>query len=393
MMKRYFSFILCMLLTFASHVYAEGNASNKGMTLTAQQWTRNVVIGWNLGNALESAGNETAWGNPKTTKEMIHAVRQAGFNAIRIPVRWCDHLSDPTTMTIDPTWVARVKEVVDWCLAEDMYILLNDHHEEWYDRHPFYDKKEDNNRKLAALWTNIATAFKNYGDRLAFAGTNETTLNWADPTPENQEVQNSYNQTFIDAVRATGGKNMYRVLVVQTYACSPYHGLKGFTIPTDKVEGRLCVEYHYYDPYGYGLLTDKPANNYYYWGKAYEEKAKAKGKKIPFDNEETQAKLFDRINDTWGKKGLGIVMGEFGVTNHYTEDDKQTQQENMRYYLKTTVSNARKRGFATFVWDNNVFSNGNEAFGIFKRYENMTIGNEYFLKGLCEGAKNTYQEK
>jgi len=392
-MNRYFTLIISMLLAFASHTYADGTSSNnEGMTLSAQEWTRNVVMGWNLGNSLESAGNETAWGNPKTTQEMIKKVHEAGFNAIRIPIRWGDHLTNSTTMTINADWLARVKEIVDWCLAEDMYVVINDHHEEWYDRNPTYAKQEANNKKLSALWTNIANAFKDYGEKLAFAGTNETTINWANPTKENQDVQNSYNQTFVNAVRATGGKNLYRVLVVQTYACSPYHGLNGFTIPTDKVEGRLCVEYHYYDPYGYGLLTGNANSDYYYWGKAYEDKAKAKGKSIPSDNETTQANLFDRINNTWGKKGLGIVMGEYGVTNHYTSDDKQTQQENMQYYLKTTVANARKRGFAAFVWDNNVFSNGNEAFGIFRRSQNMAVGNEYFLKGICEGAGTEYKE-
>ena len=360
---------------------------NNGMNLSAQEWCRNVVMGWNLGNALESGGGETAWGNPKTTREMIHAVREAGFNAIRIPVRWTEQLSDASSMTVSNAWLARVKEVVDWALAEDMYVIINTHHEEWLDRNPFYSKQTENNRKLAALWKCIATYFRDYGERLAFAGTNETTVNWADPTTEHQAVQNSYNQTFVDAVRATGGKNYYRHLVVQTYACSPYHGLNGFTIPNDPVEGRLSVEYHYYDPYGYGLLTENPSQNYYYWGKAYKDKGK-----VPADNEDTQAGLFDRIQNAWGKKGLGVVMGEYGVTNHYQEADKLTQQENMQYYLKTTVSNARKRGFAAFVWDNNGFGNGNEQFGIFKRWQNMAVGNEFFLKGICEGAGTEYKE-
>ncbi|MBR6962197.1 MAG: glycoside hydrolase family 5 protein [Prevotella sp.] len=357
------------------------------MNLSAQQWCQNVVMGWNLGNSFESEGGETGWGNPKTTRQMIQAVKKAGFNAIRIPVRWTEQLSNSSTMTVNDAWLARVKEVVDWALAEDMYVIINTHHEAWLDRNPFYSKQTENNRKLAALWKCIATYFRNYDERLAFAGTNETTVNWANPTTEHQAVQNSYNQTFVDAVRATGGKNYYRHLVVQTYACSPYHGLNGFTIPNDPVEGRLSVEYHYYDPYGYGLLTENPSQNYYYWGKAYKDKGK-----VPADNEDTQAGLFDRIQNAWGKKGLGVVMGEYGVTNHYQEADKLTQQENMQYYLKTTVSNARKRGFAAFVWDNNGFGNGNEQFGIFKRWQNMAVGNEFFLKGICEGAGTEYKE-
>ncbi len=355
---------------------------SEGMEQTAQEWTRDVVMGWNLGNSLECPKTETEWGNPKTTKAMIHAVAEAGFNAIRIPVRWINHVTSQADMTVDATWLERVKEVVDWCLEEDMYVIINTHHEEWLDRNPYYSKQEENNRKLAALWTSIATYFRDYGERLIFAGTNETTVNWAAPTTEQQAVQNSYNQTFVDAVRATGGKNYYRNLVVQTFACSPYHGLNGFTIPEDKVEERLSVEYHYYDPYEYcGNCT------YYYWGNAYKDKGA-----IPSSTEQTMANLFAQTRNTWGKKGLGIVIGEYGVANHYTENDKQTQMENMEYYLKCLVSEARKNGIAAFAWDNNAFNNGPENFGIFKRWQNMTVGNTYFLKGITEGAGSEYKE-
>ena len=357
--------------------------NNEGMTLSAQEWTRDVVMGWNLGNSLECPYTETEWGNPKTTKAMIHAVAEAGFNAIRIPVRWINHVNNTTDMIVNADWLARVKEVVDWCLEENMYVIINSHHEEWYDRNPYYSKQEENNRKLAALWTCIATYFRDYDQRLIFAGTNETTVNWAAPTAEQQAVQNSYNQTFVDAVRETGGKNYYRNIVVQTFACSPYHGLNGFTIPTDKVEGRLSVEFHYYDPYEYcGNCT------YYYWGEAYKDK----GRILASSTEKTITNLFDRITNTWAKKGLGVVMGEYGVSNHFTEDDKQTQQENMQYYLKCVVSEARQHGFAAFAWDNNAFNNGPENFGIFKRWQNMAVGNTYFLKGITEGAGAEYVE-
>ena len=187
-----------------------------------------------------------------------------------------------------------------------MYVLINAHHESWLEVDPSKANKTERNAKLAALWKNIATYFRDYGDKLAFAGTNEVRRNdWGEPNAEQQEVQNSFNQTFISTVRETGGKNYYRNLVVQTFACSPYHELKGFTIPEDPSEGHLCVEFHYYDPYGYGLLTDNPGQNYYYWGEAYKDKGK-----VPSDNEKTQASLFDRINNAWGKKGLGIVIGD-----------------------------------------------------------------------------------
>ncbi len=377
-------FLLALLSLMAGAGQAQTIAPDReGMEQSAQEWTKEVVMGWNLGNSLECPNNETEWGNPKTTKAMIHTVAEAGFNAIRIPVRWINHVTNQTDMALNAAWLERVKEVVDWCLEEDMYVIINTHHEEWLDRNPFYSKQVENNRKLGALWTNIATYFRDYGEKLIFAGTNETTVNWAAPNAEQQAVQNSYNQTFVDAVRETGGKNYFRNLVVQTFACSPYHGLNGFTIPDDKVEGRLSVEFHYYDPYEYcGNCT------YYYWGNAYKDK----GKILTSSTEQTITNLFNQIRNTWGKKGLGVVIGEYGVSNHFTEDDKETQMENMQYYLKCVVSEAREHGFAAFVWDNNAFNNGPENFGIFKRWQNMAVGNTYFLKGITEGAGAEYKE-
>ena len=370
--------------------------------IDAQTWCKNVVMGWNLGNALESAGGdwdydnyawtnvwekdyakwETAWGNPKTTKEMIHALKEHGFNAIRVPVRWVPY-ADIETMEIDESWIARVKEVVDWCMAEDMQVILNTHHELWLESYPIYTMKETLNGKLRKLWTNIATAFADYDGRLAFAGTNEVTVNWAAPTAENYDVQNSYNQTFIDAVRATGGNNAKRNLIVQTYATDPTYGLAGFVIPNDPTENRLSVEFHYYSPYSY---CSGGKDSYFYWGKAFADK----GKITPDGNEDTIANLFLKLRKEWWDKGLGIVMGEYGCSHHFTDDDKQTQEANEKYYIETLVSEARKNGFAAFVWDNNYFSNGSESFGIFNRNNNMSVDAPFFLDGIKEGSKTEF---
>ena len=377
------SLFIAMMLTVLSCPAQTMAPDSEGMTLSAPEWTRDVKMGWNLGNSLECPNNETEWGNPKTTQAMIKAVAAKGFNAIRIPVRWINHVNNTTEMAVKAEWLKRVKEVVDWALAEDMYVIINSHHEDWYDRKPFYNQQDENNRKLRAMWTSIATYFRDYGEKLVFAGTNEITVDWSAPTTEQQTVQNSYNQTFVDAVRATGGKNYYRNLVVQTFACNSYYGLSGFTIPTDKVEGRLSVEFHYYDPYEYcGNCT------YYYWGEAYKDK----GRILTSSTESAITLLFDRIFNAWMKNGLGVVLGEYGVSNHFTNDDKQTQMENMQYYLKCVVSEARKHGFAAFAWDNNAFNNGPENFGIFKRWQNMEVGNTYFLNGIIEGSQAEYEE-
>ena len=351
----------------------------------AQTWCKNVVMGWNLGNSLEAEGTETSWGNPATTADMIKAIKAEGFNAIRIPVRWGQHCDMPT-MTIDEKWLSRVKEIVDWCLAEDMYVIINTHHDLWLEHYPTNAKKAELNEKLGKLWTNIATAFADYDGRLAFAGLNEVNAegNWGlTPTQENYDVTNSFNQTFVDAVRATGGNNAQRNLIVQSYRCNPTMGLTNLVVPTDPTPNRLSVEFHYYDPYSY---CSGAAGSYNYWGIAFSDK----GTVTPDGNEKSLANFFLTIREKWWEQGLGVVIGEYGCSCHYTTADKATQEANMQYYMKCLVSEARKNGFAAFVWDNNAYGNGSEKFGIFDRKNNMKVRTPFFLDGIKEGSSTQY---
>ena len=351
----------------------------------AQTWCKNVVMGWNLGNSLEAEGTETSWGNPTTTADMIKSIKGEGFNAVRIPVRWGQHC-DMSTMTIDEKWLSRVKEIVDWCLAEDMYVIINTHHDLWLEHYPTNAKKTELNEKLGKLWTNIATAFADYDGRLAFAGLNEVNAegNWGlTPTQENYDVTNSFNQTFVDAVRATGGNNALRNLVVQSYRCNPTMGLTNLVVPTDPTPNRLSVEFHYYDPYSY---CSGAAGSYNYWGIAFSDK----GTVTPDGNEKSLANFFLTIREKWWEQGLGVVIGEYGCSCHYTTADKATQEANMQYYMKCLVSEARKNGFAAFVWDNNAYGNGSEKFGIFDRKNDMKVRTPFFLDGIKEGSSTQY---
>lgn len=375
------------------------SAASASAQPTAKQWNQDVV-GWNLGNQLEcsapgqdgesmeismfdnSINAETAWGNPKVTKKVIKAVKDAGFNAIRIPIRWQCHITNPAAMSIDKAWMARVKEVVGWCLSNDLKVIINVHHDKWLEGRPTYQFKEENNQKLALLWLNIASEFAAYDYRVAFAGTNEVHLrdNWGKPEAENLEVQNSYNQTFIDVVRATGGNNIKRHLIVQTYVCNPDFGLYNgdFIIPTD-ADGNgndyMSVEFHYYTPYDYCGNC-----KYYFWGQQYKQYGD-----IPEQDEKAITDFFDKVVNTWSNAGLGVVVGEWGVTDHTKGSNGDVQHENAEYYCKHFVSEAKKRGFSTFVWDNNQFGNGPEKFGIFDRERGMKVKYESVLKGIMEG--------
>lgn len=369
--------------------------------VTAQQWNREVTAGWNLGNQFECSapgmdgesmaiGNpdgaiksETAWGNPVVTKKVIKAIKDAGFNAIRIPVRWQCHITNAQAMSIDKAWMARVKEVIDWCLANDLKVIINTHHDKWLEGRPFDQYKEENCQKLALLWFNISSELAAYDYRVAFAGTNEVHVkdNWGKPTAENLAVQNAYNQTFIDVVRATGGNNLKRHLIVQTYVCNPDFGINDgdFIIPQD-VEGNgnnyMSVEFHYYNPWEYAGDC-----KFYFWGDAYKQYGET-----PESNEKSLTDFFDRVVNTWSSKGLGVIIGEWGVTDHVKGGQADLIHENMTYYCKTFVSEARKRGFSVFVWDNNAFGNGGEKFGIFDRERGMKVKADWILKGIMQGV-------
>ena len=375
---------------------------------TAQQWNKDVV-GWNLGNQFECSapgqdgesmdiGNpegsinaETAWGNPVVTEAMIQAVKNAGFNAIRIPIRWQCHITDPQKMSIDQDWIDRIKTVVRWCLDNDLKVIINAHHEKWLESRPTYEYKDKNCEKLALLWKNIASAFADYDSRLAFAGTNEVHIkdNWGKPEPENLAVQNAYNQKFVDAVRATGGNNAKRHLIVQTYVCNPWFGIDNgdFIIPKD-AEGNgnnyMSVEFHYYQPWSYAGYPENETH-YDYWGAAYKDAGKA-----PAEDENSMKEFFEKVVNTWSSQGLGIVIGEWGVTNRNTSNPGEVQS-NMNYYCNFLTKEAHNRGFSTFVWDNNKFGYGPENYGIFDRSENknMEVKASWILKGINkpEGLK------
>ena len=376
---------------------------------TAKQWNKDVV-GWNLGDQFECSapgqngesieiGNpegsikaETAWGNPVVAEAMIQAVKNAGFNAIRIPIRWQCHITDAQKMSIDPDWIDRIKTVVGWCLDNDLKVIINAHHEKWLESRPTSQYKEENCKKLGLLWKNIATEFANYDSRLAFAGTNEVHISgyWGKPEPENLAVQNANNQKFVEAVRATGGNNAKRHLIVQTYVCNPWFGIDNgdFIIPKD-ADGNgnnyMSVEFHFYQPWSYAGYPDT-GDRYDYWGDKYKDA----GEKVPAENEKWMTDFFEKVVNTWSSQGLGIVIGEWGVTNRNTSNPDKVH-ENMNYYCNFLTKEAHNRGFSTFVWDNNQFGNGSEKYGIFDRSENknMEVKASWILKGINkpEGLK------
>lgn len=323
-----------------------------------------ITVGWNLGNSLDATGSgmssETSWGNPKTTKELILKVKEAGFDAVRIPTTWYNHLD--SDFNISEEWLARVQEVVDYAYDEGMYVILNVHHENWND--PYESTLPDVKKKIKKLWTQIANRFESYGERLIFEGMNEprwknTNYEWNGGNAEGRRVVNAYNECFVETVRATGGNNRYRALMIPTYAASA-SGLDGFTVPQDK---SVIVSLHAYSPYNFAMNPSGTT------------------KFDPNNTSDTQelTLLAGTLYDRFISKGTGVIIGECGTANKNNYSDRV----NWAGYFPKLF---RSKGIPVFLWDNNAYGSGNETFGQLHR---DTLSWEYpeYIKEFVKAAK------
>ena len=238
---------------------------------TAAELAKEMKLGWNIGNTMEvtnSSGeaDETYWGNPKITQTLIDSVKAAGFNIIRIPCAWSEH-ADASTYVINSSWMARVKEVVDYCIKDSMFVILNAHWDNgWLQDSIGTSVNSTIAARQKSYWTQIATTFKDYDRHLLFAGANEPAVT----TSAQMAVLLSYYQTFVDAVRAVGGNNATRTLIVQgpvTDIEKTYNLMN--SLPTDTQTGYMMVEIHDYTPYQFTMMTADAdwGKQFYYWGK------------------------------------------------------------------------------------------------------------------------------
>jgi endoglucanase len=346
--------------------------------------------GWNLGNTLEPPDGEGTWNNPPATQAMINAVADAGFNSIRIPVAWDSH-ADSETHVIDPTWLNRVKTVVDWSLDAGLTVVVNAHWDGgWFEDHIGDTVDPTIDAKMDAYWTQIATTFAgaNYDERLLFAGSNEPP---ADTSAEMATLLH-YEQTFVDAVRATGGSNTSRWLVVQgpspdiawTYALM-------HTLPTDSTADRLAVEVHYYAPYEFaGLEADASwGDMVYFWGEDYHSTTMPERNATDREEDFLVAEM-QKMYDKFVSQGVPVVLGEFGVINRtgnpeLTGDDLNLHRASRLHYDQLIVETANSLGIAPFYWDNGWTSeDGLNGFGIFDR-DTATVVDQAVVDVLTGG--------
>ena len=323
--------------------------------LTSLAMSKQMSPGWNLGNSLEAIGGETAWGNPKTTQALISAVKAAGFNSIRIPLSWKQYAD--SSDNISATWMARVTEVVNYAKNAGLYTIINIHWDGGW-MQPTYAQQTTANTRITKFWTQIANNFKGYDDYLIFAGTNEVMVdgNYGTPTVEYYTVQNSFNQTFVNAVRATGGNNAARHLIVQGFNTNVDHTVNYFTKPTDSATSRLMVEIHYYDPYNFTLNTS--SDTIWQWGNI----ATSSSNTETWANESYVDAQMAKLKTKFVDAGIPVVMGEYAAIARLNVSSAVTHRT---YWDKYITQAAYSRGIVPVYWD--AGATNDHSTGLFNR--------------------------
>ena len=340
---------------------------------TAKEVQSKMGMGFNIGNSMEVPNNPTAWGNPYPTQALLDSVKAAGFSTVRIPCAWDSHAPGGK---ITETWLDSVKTVVDYAMRAGLYTILNIHHEGeggWFQSNIGTSVNSNIDTKMKNYWTQIANKFKDYNERLIFAGANEPGPNINSWTSQHVSTLMHYYQTFIDAVRATGGNNATRTLIIQglntdidkSVASAPVS-----TFPKDKVSGYLMFEVHYYDPYQYTLMTSQqdwgasePIQPQYYYGdyqKSSEPKRNAgynawggavDSKLAGIEHPKEQ---FAKMKTNYVDKGYPVIVGEFGAnirTPELSGSDLNLHKQGRVQWHKDVVTAAKQYGLTPILWD------------------------------------------
>ena len=363
--KRYLSFILSLLMAMTIFIGLDLGDINvqalSGDTLKSadtEAILEDMGLGWNLGNSLDATGGsgldtETSWSNPKTTQALIDKVKSLGFNTVRVPVSWGKHVSGDN-YTIDSAWLARVKEVVDYCYKNDMYVILNIHHDTkssasasgagYYPRSSAYSSSE---KFVTSVWSQAAEYFKDYDYHLIFETLNEPRLigtgyewwfnKWNIPSEVKDAIDciNKLNQKAVDTIRNTGSNNRGRLIMCPGYDASIDGAtVSGFKLPTD-ISGnknRIAVSVHAYSPYNFAMNVGSGSTS------TYTSSIKSELRD-----------LFSTLKSNFRDKGIPVVIGEFGST------DKNNTAERVKWATDYTAL-AKKNKIPCVLWDNNAFA-------------------------------------
>ena len=341
------------------NIRQEAGNAQEPLNLTALNIAADMFAGINIGNTMEVPGGETGWGNPKVNELYIQGLKDAGFNAIRIPCAWDSHIVNAANHTIDPAWLDRVSEVVGWIVDRDMYAIVNIHWDGgWLEENVNVASKDKVLPKQKALWTQIADKLNGYNERLLFAGTNEPYQSRQDQFGTSEMgVLLEYEQAFVDAVRATGGNNLKRTLVVQGPATSIDLTEKLMSrMPEDIVDDRMMAEIHFYDPWNLcGMEKDESWGKMsFFWGK--DNFVDGSDRNSTWGDEDYMIGQFDKMKKQFVDKGIPVIIGEYGaIIDHSTalsgSDLKARHLASRAYFNKCVSLFGKERGLVPFLWD------------------------------------------
>ena len=350
-------------------------------------------LGWNMGNHFDAYYNgswagekegypdETCWQPNKATSALFQGVKAAGFTSVRIPISWLKMIGEAPDYTIDETWMNRVYEVVGWAHDAGLNVIINTHHDENHGVNNTYQWQDIKNAainadvnaaikaEITAVWTQIAAKFADCGDWLIMEGFNEINdggWGWseafkADPTKQ-CGILNEWNQTFVTAVRNTGGNNATRWLGVPTYAANPQF-TQYLTLPTDPA-GKIMVSVHFYDPSSYTIGDEQYSD----WGHTG-----AAGKKAVGSDEDHVKDVFNNLYTNYVAKNIPVYIGEFGCSMRAKSNDRAWAF--YLYYLEYVVKAAKVFGMPCFLWDNGADGDGKEKHGYINHATGGYIGN------------------
>lgn len=332
--------------------------------------------GWNLGNQLESVTDnvpeETNWGNPVITEKLIQSVKAAGFKSIRIPVSYFAKIDDDKDYTIDSKWLDRVQEVVDYCIKNDLYAVINIHGDGYNTIDGSWllcngKNQTEIKKKYKKVWKQIAERFKNYDEHLLFESMNEEfDGSYSEPNKEYYQNINDYNQIFVDTVRKTEDNNTKRWLIIPGWNTNIDYtaGDYGFKLPTDqyrdksidKEEQRIMISVHYYSPWDFCggencVITQ--------WGNEADDPSKTST-----TCDETYMKnQLNLMKTTFADKGYPVFIGEYGSIDKTSYDSENEYYR--AYFARKLCQLSRKNGCIPMYWDNGY--NGVHGFGLFDR--------------------------
>ena len=351
---------------------------------TSAELIEGLSLGWNLGNSLDAPEGETAWGNPEVTQSLLQAVAASGFDVVRIPVTWSLHMGGGPDYILDAEFLSRVTQVVDFALASGMVAIINLHHDgadaydgvEWITLNDASGAVTETNNaavrtRFVAVWSQIANHFGSFGENLLFESLNEIHDGYSDPDPAYYRIINDLNQAFVDTVRASGGNNAQRHLVVPGYNTNIDYTLAGFEPPEDPTPNHLVLAVHYYDPWDFAGAANTGT-----WGAA------SPGSDS-WGQESFVTDQFDRLKSTYIGAGLPVIIGEYGAVHQAGVEDYR------RYYMEYVTKAAVDRGILPIYWDNGSRESGAEAFGLFDRDTNAVL-HPSILEAMMRAATGSY---